>query len=112
LSDVAVQPEVVRVETYVIGLIVVDRLDGRSELCTVIGSELADDALGAVRQLTPELRRRLSEPGSVVADETELGRLGLTGIGDVAEVMGRRVRLVGVVRGLKSLAAPYLFCSL
>jgi putative ABC transport system permease protein len=112
LSDVAVQPEVVRVETYVIGLIVVDRQDGRSELCTVIGSELADDALGAVRQLTPELRRRLSEPGAVVADETELGRLGFTVLGDVAEVMGRRVRLVGVVRGLKSLAAPYLFCSL
>jgi putative ABC transport system permease protein len=112
LSHVAVQPEVVRVETYVIGLIVVDRADGRSELCTVIGSEVEDDALGAVRELTPELRRQLSEPGSVVADETELGRLGFTGVGDVAEVMGRRVRLVGVVRGLKSLAAPYLFCSL
>src|SRR5262249_41974746 len=112
LSHVAVQPEVVRVETYIIGLIVVDRADGRSELCTVIGSELQDDALGAVRELTPRLRRMLSEPGSVVADETELSRLGFTGIGDVAEVMGRRVRLVGVVRDLKSLAAPYLFCSL
>ena len=112
LSHVAAQPEVVRVETYIIGLIVVDRADGRSELCTVIGSEMQDDALGAVRELTPQLRRLLSEPGSVVADETELGRLGFTGVGDVAEVMGRRVRLVGVVRGLKSLAAPYLFCSL
>ena len=111
-SHVAVQPEVERVETYVIGLIVVDRADGRSELCTVVGSELQDDALGAVRELTPELRVMLSEPGSVVADETELKRLGFTGVGDVAEVAGRRVRLVGVVRGLKSLAAPYLFCSL
>ena len=112
LSYVAVQPEVVRVERYVIGLIVVDRADGRSELCTVIGSDLRDDAMGAVRELTPELRRMLSEPGAVVADELELGRLGFTGVGDVAEVMGRRVRLVGVVHGLKSLAAPYLFCSL
>jgi putative ABC transport system permease protein len=112
LAHVAVQPEVVRVETYIIGLIVVDRADGRSELCTVIGSELQDDALGAVRELSPRLRRLLSEPGSVVADETELGRLGFRGVGDVAEVMGRRVRLVGVVRDVKSLAAPYLFCSL
>jgi putative ABC transport system permease protein len=112
LSHVAVQPEVMRVESYIIGLIVVDRADGRSELCTVIGSELHDDALGAVREITPELRRLLSEPGSVVADETELRRLGFTGVGDMAEVMGRRVRLVGVVQGLKSLAAPYLFCSL
>jgi putative ABC transport system permease protein len=112
LSHVAAQPEVVQVETYIIGLIVVDRRDGRSELCTVIGSALGNDALGAVRELTPDVRRLLSEPGSVVADETELGRLGFTRVGDVAEVMGKRVRLVGVVRGLKSLAAPYLFCSL
>jgi putative ABC transport system permease protein len=112
LSRVAVQAEVVQVESYIIGMIVVDRRDGRSELCTVVGSSLEDGALGAVRQLTPGLRRRLSEPGSVVADETELGRLGFEGVGDIAEVMGRRVRLVGVVRDLKSLAAPYLFCSL
>jgi putative ABC transport system permease protein len=112
LSYVAVQPEVEQVETYIIGMIVVDRADGRSELCTVVGSSLEDDALGAVRELTPELRWLLSEPGAVVADETELGRLGFEGVGDVAEVLGQRVRLVGVVRGLKSLAAPYLFCSL
>ena len=112
LTYVAAQPEVVRTETYIIGLIVVDRPDGRSELCTVIGSALGDDALGAVRELTPELRARLTEPGSVVADQTELGRLGFQGVGDEAEVIGRRVRLVGVVSGLKSLAAPYLFCSL
>ncbi len=111
LCQVAVQPEVVQVETYVIGLIVVDRLDGRSELCTVIGSALGDNSLGAVRELTPELRGLLTEPGSVVADETELGRLGFERVGDVAEVLGKRVRLVGVVQGLKSLAAPYLFCS-
>jgi putative ABC transport system permease protein len=48
----------------------------------------------------------------VVADEAELGRLGFQAVGDFVEVMGRRVRLVGTVRGLKSLAAPYLFCSL
>jgi putative ABC transport system permease protein len=112
VSHVAVQPEVVHVETYIIGMIVVDRADGRSELCTVVGSSLEDDAIGAVRELTPEQRRRLSEPGSVVADETELSRLGFERVGDVGEVVSKRVRLVGVVQGLKSLAAPYLFCSL
>lgn len=111
ISHVAVQPEVVQVESYVIGMIVVDRRNGRSELCTVVGASLQDDAIGAVFQLTPALRRQLSEPGAVAADESELRRLGFEGIGDTAEVMGRRVRLVGVVQGLKSLAAPYLFCS-
>ncbi len=112
ISYVAIQPEVVRVEAYIIGMIVVDRQDGRSELCTVVGTELGEDGLGAVRQLTPELRQILSEPGAIVADETELHRLGFERVGDVGEVVGRRVRLVGVVRGVKSLAAPYLFCSL
>jgi putative ABC transport system permease protein len=73
---------------------------------------VGDDPLGAIKELTPALRDRLSEPGSVVADEAELGRLGFKAVGDSVEVMGRRVRLVGVVRGLRSLAAPYLFCSL
>jgi putative ABC transport system permease protein len=112
LSRVAIQPEVVQVETYIIGMIVIDRKDGRSELCTVTGSSLDDDALGAVGPLTPETRRLLSEPGAVVAEVTELGRLGFEGVGDIAEVMGKRVRLVGVIQGVKSLAAPYLFCSL
>ena len=99
-------------EAYIIGLIVVDKADGRSELCTVIGSGLEDDSLGAVRELTPELRQLLTEPGAVVADEAELGRLGFQRGGDVAEVH----RPSGSPRrrrpGLKSLAAPYLFCSL
>jgi putative ABC transport system permease protein len=112
LTRVAVQPEVVQVETYIIGMIVVDQRDGHSELCTVVGTSLEDDALGTVRQLTKRLRQLLSEPGAVVADETEMRRLGFVSIGDVASVIGKRVRLVGVIRGVPSLAAPYLFCSL
>ena len=112
LTQVAAQPEVVRTETYVIRFAVVDQPNGHSELCTIVGSSLDDEALGAVRELTPELRRRLSEPGAVVADESELGRIGFQNVGDEAEVWEQRIRLVGVVRGLRSLATPYLFCSL
>lgn len=109
---VAAQPDVARVETYIIGLVIVDKPDGRSELCTIIGSDLGGDPLGAVQELTPDLRDLLTEPGSVVADRGELVRLGFRDVGDYVEVMGRRVRLVGTVQGLRSLAAPYLFCSL
>src|SRR5437762_1197736 len=45
-------------------------------------------------------------------NESDLARLGLKGVGDRAEVLGKRVRLVGTVRGMKSLAAPFVFCSL
>jgi putative ABC transport system permease protein len=86
--------------------------DGSKELCIVIGTRLGPHSLGAVRQLTPQLRALLTEPGAVVMDEREMGRLSVKGINETAEVNGRRVRVVGFVRGLKSLTAPYLFCSL
>jgi putative ABC transport system permease protein len=68
--------------------------------------------MGAVRELTPQMRILLEEPGAIVVDDSELGRLGLRGVGDVAEVVGSRVRVVGLVHGLKSIGGPYLFCSI
>jgi putative ABC transport system permease protein len=78
----------------------------------VIGSRLEPGAMGAVSDLTPRMRADLTEPGAVVVDETELERLGVAGVDGVAEVADRRVRVVGLVHGLKSLGPPYVFCSL
>src|SRR5207237_167164 len=39
-------------------------------------------------------------------------RLGIKSIGDGAEITGQRVRVVGMVKGLRSLAGPYIFASL
>jgi putative ABC transport system permease protein len=86
--------------------------DDTKELCIVIGSRLLGQSLGAVQELTPELRGRLTEPGAIVVDEAELGRLGIRGIGDHAKIGDHRVRIVGLVRGLKSLTGPYVFCSI
>jgi putative ABC transport system permease protein len=106
------QPEVQHAEPYLQAFAYWAKPGGGTELCCLIGTRLRDGALGALRELTPELRARLTEPGSAVVDEAELGRLGIKGIGDTAEVAGRRVRVVGLVRGFKSLAGPYVFCSL
>jgi putative ABC transport system permease protein len=111
MSRVAEEPEVDRVEKYILWLLMADTKSGHTSICTVIGARQDEDSLGAPRIITPELRDMLSEPGSVVADESDLKRLGFNAVGDEAEVMGHRVRLVGTVRGAKSLAAPYLFCS-
>lgn len=108
-----VAPEVDRVEEYCEGFSKWKKSNGGEELCIVIGSRLDDDSLGAVTALTPELRERLTEPNSIVVDEGELGRLGLShGIGEYGEILGRRVRVVGLIHGYKSLAGPYIFCSL
>jgi putative ABC transport system permease protein len=112
LSRLASQPEVERPETYVLSYAYWVKPDSSKELCIVIGSRLCDGAVGTVAQLTPELRARLAEPGAVVVDEGDLGRLGIGGVGTIAEIAGHRVRVVGLVQGLKGLVGPYVFCSL
>jgi putative ABC transport system permease protein len=111
LARLEALPEVQQTEIYLQGFAYWGKPNGGTELCIVIGSRLEGDPLGAVSELTPELRDRLTEPGSIVVDESELGRLGVKGIGDIAEITGQRVRIVGLVHGLKSLAGPYVFCS-
>jgi putative ABC transport system permease protein len=112
LGRLAVQPEVAQAEVYLQGFSYWAKPTGGKELCMVIGSHLGDSALGHVKELTPEMRTKLTEPGAIVVDESDLDRLGIHGVGDTAEVTGRRVRVVGLTKGLKSLAGPYVFCSL
>jgi putative ABC transport system permease protein len=112
LERLEAQHEVVRAEPYLISFIVLRKPDGESETCLLIGSRLDSEALGAIRELTPALRQRLTEPGTVVADDTNLGEFGRDGREDVAETASGRVRLVGRVHGLKGLGAAYLFASL
>src|SRR5438034_7109298 len=58
------------------------------------------------------MRGRLTEPGAIVIDEAELGRLGVNGVGDRTKIGDQHVRVVGLVHGLKSLTGPYVFCSI
>jgi putative ABC transport system permease protein len=112
VSRVASDPDVQSVELFAQGFAPWKNSKGNSELCMVVGSRLEDGAIGSVKELTPELRSLLSEPGAVVIDETEQSRLGVSGIGDTADIAGQRVRVVGFVHGFKAPAAPFIFCSM
>jgi putative ABC transport system permease protein len=111
LGRLACQPEVERCEIYLQGFAYWSKPNGGRELCMVIGSRLAEDALGKVAELTPEHCSQLTEPGTCVVDVSDLERLGIQGVGDTAEISGMRVKVVGLTHGLKSLAGPYVFCS-
>jgi putative ABC transport system permease protein len=112
LSRLAIQEGVEAPEPLLLDFSYWVKPDSTKELCIVIGCQLEAESLGAVQELTPDLQRLLTEPGSIVIDEAELSRLGVQGVGDTAEISGRHVRVVGLVRGLKSLTAPYVFCSI
>ncbi len=111
-ARLAAQPEVAATELYLQGYITWGKPDGSVEMCAVIGAQVNDGSFGCIRDLTPELRAKLTEPGAVVIDEGDRERLGVGDVGHVAEVVGVRVRVVGFVRGLRGLAGAYLFCSL
>jgi putative ABC transport system permease protein len=84
---------------------------GGTELCFLLGTRLDGDALAPADVLTPELRTALSEPFTIVVDESDVGRLRLESPEGKPKINGKEVRVVGTVRGLKSLAAPWVFCS-
>ncbi len=105
-------PEVERTEPYFEGFAYWKKPTGGQELCVVVGCRLGPHALGSIGQLNPELRARLAELGTVVVDRGEFTRLGIEKVGATAEVASRKVTVVGTVQGLRSLAGPYVFCSL
>jgi putative ABC transport system permease protein len=116
LSRVAGDPRVTAVEPYYQAFASWIKPDGGSELCIVIGSDLSEESMGALKELTPEMREALTEPNSIVIDSGERRRLGLReraeeGVSEYAEINNVRVRVVGETDGLKSLAGPYVFCS-
>src|SRR5215470_5807024 len=112
LGRLAVQPEVERAEEFMQGFSYWSKPTGGRELCMVIGSHLEEDSLGKVDALTPQLLKQLHMHGNIVVDQSDLERLGIKGIGSTAEISNQRVRVIGLTHGLKSLAGPYVFCSL
>jgi putative ABC transport system permease protein len=105
-------PDVVRVEPFV-------WLDGDwhgeggTGGVSVYVSGINTDARGLVysRVLSPELRALLMMPDTVVVDRAELGKLGAH-IGSRAWLNGRRVRVIGVARGLRALGGVNVVTSL
>jgi putative ABC transport system permease protein len=104
-------PEVERSELFIQSFAYWDKPTGGLELCMIIGSRLGKNALGAMPFLTPEMRSQLTEPGTIVIDESDFERLGINNIGDYAEINSKRVRVVNTTTGVKSLAGPYVFCN-
>jgi putative ABC transport system permease protein len=111
LARLTSQPEVGNAEIYLQQRTAWLRPDGSVELCMIIGTRLEDGSLGAVPELTPDLRIRLEEDGAVVVDESDLDRLGVKEENGFAEIHGHRIKVVGVIRGFRGPAGAHVFCS-
>jgi putative ABC transport system permease protein len=77
----------------------------------VIGVDTHREALGMARMITPDQRALLDEPDSILVGEADLDKLGAR-VGQTAEIAGRRVRVVGVLRDLRAIGSVYVVASL
>lgn len=112
---IASQPEVRTVEPYVYGITMWHRDDGGLEQCYVVGTRLAENAIGTLTDLNAEQRAHLSRVGTVGLYDPDRKLLGLTkGVGAVGEIGGHRVEVAAVIEGESKAAGlmPGLVCSL
>ena len=113
LTRVEGTPGVTSVEPYVAAFASFSKPVGGTEMCFLLGSKLDPGAAGAAKVLSRDQLDALTLPDSVIVDESDLKRLGFLDNPDgKAKINGKEVKLVGTVKGLKSLAAPWVFCSL
>ena len=118
-SRLEAKPEMRQVETCIMGFAHWTlhanqrRPETLTEACMILGTNLERDSIALVEPLRqrPALTSLLAEPMTVLIDESEKGRLGVSKVGEEADILGFTVRVVGFVRGLKSLGGAYVFCS-
>jgi putative ABC transport system permease protein len=77
----------------------------------VTGVDPQPDGMLLAGRLSAGQRRALVEPGAVILDAADLGKLGVA-VGDTAEIGGRRVRVVGTTTGLRGVGAVNVVASI
>jgi putative ABC transport system permease protein len=105
-------PGVESVEAYVARYARWKRHDGAEEGIMIVGIE-PGATMGLPWNLTEGQFQDLMQPDAVIVDELYLTKLGAQGVGDTAEIAGRRARIMGLTRGIRTFTtAPVVFCTL
>ena len=85
--------------------------DGGTEQIEVIGFHL-DGKIGRPWNIVEGKIDSLRGADSIFVDETAFARVGTLKVGDVRELVRRKVRIAGITRGIMSFTtAPYIFTS-
>ncbi|MGQ0686256.1 ABC transporter permease [Bradyrhizobium sp.] len=78
----------------------------------VVGADLRDNTLQPWNVVEGDVRS-LSQVGAVVVDRSYFDRLGISSVGETAEIRGRRVKVVALTDGIRSFTTtPYVFVDL
>lgn len=86
--------------------------NGSDESILLMGVE-PDGGLGTPWSLVAGRVEDLHEPDAVIIDELYREKLGVTGLGQVVEIQGRRARVVGMTRGIRIFTtSPAVFTTI
>jgi putative ABC transport system permease protein len=102
---------VARVEKYTLFFVVWKLPTGAQESIQIVGFPL-ESGMGGPWDVTAGSIADLQGEDTVIVDELYKSKLGVTELGQTFEIMGRRARVVGFTRGIRSFTtSPYVFTS-
>ena len=105
-------PGVSTAEKLIVRFTTWKRPDGGEETIEIVGFDPATRS-GAPWQIVKGAISDLEQRDSVMIDESYREKLGVIHLGQVVEIRGRRARVVGFTRGIRSFTtAPFVFSSL
>ncbi len=111
LYTVLKTPGVEHATNYVARFTQWKRPDGRQESVQIVGFD-PDQALGGPWNVVSGNQHLLEEADNVIIDELYKDKLGVDHLNQVVEIAGRRARVVGFTRGIRSFTtSPYVFTS-
>jgi putative ABC transport system permease protein len=104
-------PGVQKVEKYALQFVNWKLPTGSQEAVQIVGFDL-ETGLGGPWNLVAGSVDELRGEDTVIVDELYKEKLGVTGLGHIAEIQGKRARVVGFTRAIRSFTtSPYVFTS-
>ena len=103
-------PDVRRSERYVTVYADMRRGDGVPVSVIVNGIDTTPQAIAYARLLTPAQRATLAEPDRILIDRADVAKIQAA-VGDSVEINGRRVRIAGIVDGIRAIGGVNVLAS-
>lgn len=103
-------PGVERIERYVTAYGDLRRADGVPVSVLINAIDTAAQASAFSKLLSAQERALLRDPGTILIDAADTGKLGAT-VGTVVEINGKRARIAGVVEGVRAIGGVNVISS-
>ena len=108
---IRMHPEIRQVERFLLWYGDWRRPDGAVLSVYVVGIDTRPNGLALAKRVSPEQRAALDTPDTVLVDVAEADKLQAK-IGTLVEINGRRMKVAGIVTGLRSIGGANVVASL